>query len=252
MEVEAKPEQEQSSVETIAYTRKKYPGQREEKLAGLPEETVEYRLAEAEQICPCCGYKLHEMGSQTRRELIFIPAQVKVLNHVRFQYSCRHCEREEIATPILTAPMPQPIQPGSLASPSAVAHILNQKYGQGVPLYRQEQELRRQGVNLSRQTMANWVIAAATLWFIPLYERMHALLVERDHLHADETPLQVLREPRRSAEQESYMWLSAADGWNRPSCCTTTSKAARASIPGTFCPAFRDICKWTATPDTTK
>lgn len=203
----ALPEQPEPTVETITYTRNKYPGQREDKLAGLPQETEEYRLAESEQTCPCCGDSLHEIGSDTHRELILIPAQMKVLNRVRFRYGCRTCEREGIAPPIVTAPMPKSIQPGSLASPSAVAHILNQKYGQGVPLYRQEQELQRQGVDLSRQTMANWVIAAATLWFVLLYERMHTLLVERDHLHADETPVQVLREPGRTAEQESYMWL---------------------------------------------
>lgn len=206
-EDEALPEQPEPTVETITYTRNKYPGQREEKLAGLPQETEEYRLPEAEQICSCCGGHLHEIGSNTHRELIVIPAQMKVLNRVRFRYGCRTCERESIMTPIVTAPMPKSIQPGSLASPSAVAHILNQKYGQGVPLYRQEQELKRQGVDLSRQTMANWVIAAATLWFVLLYERMHTLLVTGDHLHADETPVQVLREPGRKAEQESYMWL---------------------------------------------
>jgi transposase len=206
-ETEAGPAKEEPTVETITYTRKKWNGQRDAKLAGLPEETVEYRLAEEDQVCPCCGDKLHEMGSQTRRELIMIPAQVKSRVHVRVQYGCRRCEREGIETPILTAPMPQPIQPGSLASPSAVAHILTQKYVQGVPLYRQEQELQRQGVDLSRQTMANWVIMAATCWFILLYQRMQVILLESDHIHADETTLQVLREPGRSAESESYMWL---------------------------------------------
>ncbi|RAU90856.1 IS66 family transposase [Paenibacillus sp. YN15] len=206
-EAETLPQPPEPTVETLTYTRKKYPGQREDKLAGLPQQTQEYRLAESEQICPCCGGHLHEIGSDTHRELIVIPAQMNVLNQVRFRYGCRRCEREGITTPIVTAPGPKSIHPGSLASPSAVAHILNQKYGQGVPLYRQEQELKRQGVDLSRQTMANWVIAAATLWFVLLYERMHTLLVARDHLHADETPVQVLREPGRTAEQESYMWL---------------------------------------------
>jgi len=107
----------------------------------------------------------------------------------RYVYSCRRCEREEVTTPVITAPMPAPVLPGSLASPSALAYIMDQKYVQGMPLYRQEEQLARLGIELSRQTMANWILSAADKWLKPLYDRMHVLLLERDILYADETTL---------------------------------------------------------------
>jgi len=130
-----------------------------------------------------------------------------VVKHVRYVYACRRCDREDIQTPIVTAPMPAPVLPGSLASPSAIAYIMTQKYVEGMPLYRQEQQLSRLGIELSRQTLANWMIQGAERWLRPLYERMRDHLLKKDILHADETTLQVLREPGRLAESTSYLWL---------------------------------------------
>ncbi|WP_209440931.1 IS66 family transposase zinc-finger binding domain-containing protein, partial [Paenibacillus maysiensis] len=101
---------------------------RETKLEQLPIETLIYELPASEQICSCCGGDLHEMSTETRNEIVIIPAEVKVVRHVRQVYACRRCEREEIRTPIVTAPMPKPVYPGSLASPSILAHVMSQKY----------------------------------------------------------------------------------------------------------------------------
>ena len=103
--------------------------------------------------------------------------------------------------------MPRPLLPGSLASPSMVAYIMDQKYTNSMPLYRQEQQLARLGIDLSRQTMANWLLKAADSWLKIIYDRLHKLLLKEDILHADESTLQVLREPGRSAESKSFMWL---------------------------------------------
>ncbi|MHB0929682.1 MAG: IS66 family transposase [Candidatus Nanopelagicales bacterium] len=214
-EVESHPGTiEEPVLETISYKRKKQKGQREEALKNLPVERIEYRLSEDEQICTACGHPTHEMSTEVRRELKIVPAQVSVVEHVRFVYACRHCERTEIETPIVTAPMPNPVIPGSLASASAIAYVINKKYVEGMPLYRLEQQFNRQGVTLSRQTLANWVIQGTDRWLRPVYERLHEHLLERRYLHADETPLQVLREPERAAETQSYMWLyrSGRDG----------------------------------------
>ena len=135
-------------------------------LENLPVETIEYRLSDEEQVCSCCGGNLHEMSTEVRQELKYIPAEVKVMKHVRYVYSCRHCEHEEIETPIETAPMPKPVIPGSLASPSILAHIMNQKYVESLPLYRQEKQFHRMGIALSRQTMANWMIHGADQWLL--------------------------------------------------------------------------------------
>jgi transposase len=206
-EITEPPMGQEPTVETITYQRKKKKGSRKEKLANLPVETVEYRLEESEQVCSCCNGKLHVMSTQVRQELQVIPAQVKLVKHVQHVYACRHCERNEIETPIVTAPKPKPVLAGSLASPSAVAHIVQQKYVEGVPLYRQEKQWERLGVSLSRQTMANWIIQTARIWLHPLYEQLKQHLCQQDILHVDETTLQVLAEPGRDAASKSYMWL---------------------------------------------
>ena len=204
----ADPETKEPDIETITYERKKKQlGQRSDKLKDLPVEVIEYRLEEHEQVCPCCQGTLHEMSTQIRQEIKVIPAQVKVVQHVQYIYACRQCEKENITTPIIKAQMPNPILPGSLASPSILAYIMDQKYTNSMPLYRQEQQLSRLGIELSRQTMANWVLNVADPWLKIIYDRLHEKLLDRHILHADETTLQVLKEPGRSAETKSYMWL---------------------------------------------
>ncbi|MDD2684336.1 MAG: IS66 family transposase [Candidatus Cloacimonetes bacterium] len=207
VEAEAVPTAPEPTLETITYQRRKTKGHREAILADLPEEIIEYRLPENEQICSCCHGPLHEMSTEVRRELKIIPAQFKVVKHVRYVYSCRRCERGEATTPVITAPMPAPVIPGSLASPSALAYIMNQKFVEGMPLYRQEQQFARLGVALSRQTMANWILLSTDRHLELIYSRLRHYLLARDILHADETTVQVLREPGRAAETKSFMWL---------------------------------------------
>lgn len=206
-EVLAAPAIDEPVVEIITIRRPKQQGHREAQLENLPVETIEYRLSLEEQTCSCCGNALHEMSTEVRQELKIIPAQAKVVKHVRFVYACRHCQQNELQTPVITAPMPAPVVPGSLVSPSAMAFIMTQKYVDGLPLYRQEQQLARLGVELSRQTLANWMILGSQRWLRPLYDRIHENLLAQDILHADETTVQVLQEPGRPAESTSYMWL---------------------------------------------
>ncbi|MCL6479641.1 MAG: IS66 family transposase [Peptococcaceae bacterium] len=205
-EQEITPPSEEPATVEITYRRKKR-GQRKTQLENLPVETIEYRLSPEEQVCPCCGGDLHEMSTEVRQELKIIPAQVKVVKHIRYVYSCRRCEKEEISTPVITAPMPAPVLPGSMASPSSLAYIMTQKYVESMPLYRQEQQLARLGIELSRQTMANWIIQGTEKWLEPIYKIMHDYLLKQKILHADETTLQVLKEPERAAENTSYLWL---------------------------------------------
>lgn len=178
----------------------------------LPVEVVEHDLPELEQICPECGGALHVMGRDTRRELVIVPAQVKIREHVRKIYACHSCERDECGVPILKAQAYAPVIKGSFSSPEAIAHIMTQKFVMGVPLYRQEQEFKRNGILLSRQTMSNWLIKAAEDWLEPIYDALHETLCSHDVLHADETTLQVLHEPGKTAQSKSYMWLYRTSG----------------------------------------
>jgi len=131
------------TVETITYKCKKKRGQRQATLENLPTESIEYRLSDEEQVSSCCGGKVHEMSTEVRQEVVIIPAQAKIVKQVRYDYSYRHCEHNEIETSIMTAPGPKSVYPKSLASPSSMAYIMNQKYVDGIPLYRQEQKLKR-------------------------------------------------------------------------------------------------------------
>jgi transposase len=147
------------------------------------------------------------MSSEERIEIEVIPAQVKVIKHVKFVYSCRRCEKNEIETPIRTALMPKPALPGGMASSSAIAYVMSQKFVESMPLYRQEKSFERLGIALSRQTLANWMIQVSERWISKIYDRMKEHLVSKDIIHADETTLQVLHESGREAESNSYMWL---------------------------------------------
>jgi transposase len=212
---ETETDKPSTETETITYERrKKQPGHREAMIEHLPIEQIEYRLSEDELGCRCCGNVMHEMSTEIRRELKHIPAQTVVVEHVQYIYGCRSCDRNEIETPVVKAQMPRPAFPGSLASPSIVSQIMVKKYEEGVPLYRQEAWYARHGLELSRQTMANWVVLGATRWLGPVYDRLHEELIRRRYLHADETTLQVLHEPGRPASSDSYMWLyrSGRDG----------------------------------------
>jgi hypothetical protein len=95
----------------------------------------------------------------------------------------------------------------SLASPSTVADIIAGKYRDALPLYRQETIWHNMGIDLNRTTMANWLIRCTEEYFAPLVERIREDLVKRDILHADETHVQVLKEPGRKPENKSYMWV---------------------------------------------
>lgn len=107
-------------------------------LKDLPTETIIYELPEEEQVCPDCEEKRHVMGKEVRRELKIIPAQVEVVEHVQLIYRCRNYEKTAEKVTIAKAPLPEPVIKGSIASPSAIAHIMTEKFIKGTPIYRQE------------------------------------------------------------------------------------------------------------------
>jgi hypothetical protein len=121
-------------------------------------------------------------------------------------YGCRNCEKNGIEVPIKTAKAPKPVIEKGLASPSAVAYVMTMKFVDGVPLYRQEQHYARLGIDLSRGVLSNWMIKGSE-WLELIYRRLKQKLLEQEVLHADETTIQVLKEPGRPAESQSYMWL---------------------------------------------
>ncbi len=193
--------------EEVIAPKKKRHGHKKEITKQFPVETIEYKLTEEDQVCKNCGNKLHEMSKQVHVQLKLIPAQIIKEEHVQYVYSCRHCQENETQTPIVTAKMPCPVIKNSLASPSLLSHVIIRKYVEGLPLYRQEQQFKRDGIRLSRQTLSNWIINISGNYIRHIYNRMHELILEKDLLHADETEVEVLKEPGREATTKSYMWV---------------------------------------------
>lgn len=210
MSLFAKAEMSVPAEETIEETlpaRKKRKGKREEDLSGLPVLRVDYELGEQERLCPQCGEAMRDIGVDVRRELELIPAQVIVKEHAVHAYACAGCTKNRTVTPIQKAHGPKPLLGGSLASASLVANIATQKYMNAMPLYRLENGFRLDGVCISRQNMANWVIKCAELYLAAIYLRMKEELLKELVLHADETVFQVLRELGRAAQSKSYEWI---------------------------------------------
>ena len=179
---------------------------------GTPTEVVEHRLPEDERICSACGSKLVEIGKEVRRSLMMKPAKFWVREDVYYTYACKNCEQETGEANIVKAARGPALLPGSFASAEAVAHIVIQKFVMYSPLYRLEQEFNRQGLRLSRQTMANWLLNISEKWLRPVYDVLREQLCRELVLHADETTLQVLKEPGRSSTSKSYMWLYRTSG----------------------------------------
>ena len=178
---------------------------------NLPEnievETEEHRLPPEERICEYCGSEMTEIGKEIVRTLKFLPARVIIHEDWYYSYTCKKCNGDDEKAEIIETPHVPSFYPGSFASAEAAAHIMYEKFVMGAPLYRQEQDLKRKEINLSRQTMSNWILHASEKWLKPVYEVLHRELLTGDILHADETTLQVLREPGKTADSKSYMWL---------------------------------------------
>ena len=178
----------------------------------LPRERIEHRLVGKDLVCPQCGNTMTEIGTEVVNKLKIIPAQTIVEEHIYYSYACRKCNEEDIETPVVKAPHEKSVIPGSFATPEAIAHIMAQKFVMGCPLYRQEQEINRKGIKLSRQTMSNWILKATEDYLTPVYDQLRKELLTRDVLHADETTLQVLHEPGKKPQSDSYMWLYRTSG----------------------------------------
>lgn len=179
--------------------------------ADLPREEIIHDLPEEERVCPECGSQMKPMGTDTYERLRFVPAEVVIEKHIVKSYACDKCRASDTAesVPVKRAPEPRNAVPGSFAAPESIAYLAAEKYQMGTPLYRLEKRLEMNGILLSRQTMANWLIQASFNCLKPLTDRLHEYLISYDILHADETPLQVLREDGKSAKSKSYVWLYA-------------------------------------------
>ena len=207
-EVEAKPSAPEPEIEVPAHKRrKKQKRDWAELLEKFPHEEKLYTLPEEERICKRCGSPLVSMGKEKiRTEVQFIPAQVKIIDIYRESFQCLECRKQQHFV-VEKPQVPHSVLQNSMATASAVAHVIVQKYQMAVPLHRQEQEWKNIGLPLSRATMANWIIRSSQDWLAPLISVMKAELLKQAVIHADETPVQVLNEQNRKNTTKSFMWV---------------------------------------------
>ena len=183
---EAEVEQDPSLLEgeTVIreHTRKK-KATHEELFKGLKVEKVVVPLPEEDQICPVCGTQMVLIGEEyVRRELEFIPATCKVIEYYSQSYGCPSCKEGlgDTEKPVIVKSQVPPALLGKgPASASAAAWTMYQKYANGLPLYRQEKDWKQYGVQISRTTLANWIIYCSKNYFQPMYDYFHRELLKR-------------------------------------------------------------------------
>lgn len=198
----------QPATTVAGHTRRR--GYRRPLPAHLPREDVIHDVAEADKRCPRDGTPLEVMGEETSEQLDIVPAQIRVLHHRRLKYACPCCRQH-----VVTAAMPaQPI-PKSQASAGLLASIATAKYADAQPLYRQSGQFDRIGFEVPRQTLASWMVRCGEL-VQPLVNLLRDRLLESGYLRMDETTVQVLKEPGKTAQSTSYLWVQQSGERNRP------------------------------------
>ena len=192
------------------------PGQ--QNLFDEAEMEQDPSLPEEEQVCPVCGTQMVLIGEEyVRRELEFIPATCKMIEYYSQSYGCPSCKEglgDTEKPVIIKSQVPAALVGKGPASASTAAWTMYQKYANGLPLYRQEKDWKQYGVQISRTTLANWIIYCSQNYFQPMYDYFHRELLKRNFAMADETRVQVLNEEGRRAQTQSFMWLfrSGEDG----------------------------------------
>lgn len=168
----------------------------------LPRKEIVVDLNENEKVCDCCQGKLHKIGESRSEKLEFIPAHIQVIETVRPKYACKYCEQSGTENHIKIAPVPATPIPKGIATASLLSQLISAKYQYGLPLYRQESMFNDHGIELSRQTMSDWMLRCSDL-LMPLYGKLKKVLLKQPVIHADETPLKVIRAEKAT----SYMWV---------------------------------------------
>jgi len=174
---------------------------------ALPRQVERHELPESERICPHDGATLTEIGVEVSEQIEVIPQQVRVIRHERVKYACPCCDGA-----LRLAPKPAQIIPKGLFTAGALAWMTTAKYEDGLPLYRQAALLGRfGGTDLSRNTMAASMVRVGQA-VQPIINLLRDHLLDSPITFGDETRVQVLKEPGRAAQTQSFMWAQMTDG----------------------------------------
>ena len=213
---EAEVEADPGAVRTVTVSEHKRKAKRthDALMSDLPKEEV--IIPVEDKICKKCGAEMEVIGKEhVRDELVYVPAKLYVRQIYVETAKCTNCGKDEsrdASLPdveknnIVKAKAPEAYIPHSFCTPELLSHIMYEKYCNAVPLYRLEKDFAAKGAVISRATMANWIIYEAEQRLRPVWERMRSELLKSHVIHADETVVQVLKEPGRKATADSRMW----------------------------------------------
>lgn len=196
-------EDDYEETEVKAYKRKKTKGKKEMDLSKFPVVRIEHKLSDEERYCEKCGKFLKEVTTEVTKRLRFVPAHFEVEEHVTSVYACT----DSTCGNMKRAPQDPALLKGSIATASLVAAVMNGKYVNGMPLYRQEAEFKRNGLELDRNRMSYWIVRCTELYLSLLFEELKKQFLACQYKQADETKVRVLHEDGRKATTDSYMWV---------------------------------------------
>jgi transposase len=192
---------EENTEQPVAEARPKSRPARKPLPAHLPREVITHHPEQ--DCCPDCGGELRYFGEDVAEILEYIPANFKVIRHVRPKFTCKKCER------VVEAPAPSRTIERGLAGPGLLAHVLVSKYADHCPLFRQSEIYARQGVDLDRSTLAGWVGASSEL-LTPLVDALRKHVLSASKVYADDTPVPVLA-PGNGKIKTGRLWTYVHD-----------------------------------------
>jgi transposase len=206
-EQEAPSEESSQKPTDVSGRSKKHLNGRRPLPEDLPRERIEYHPPKDELICSCCGQTEQAIGEEVTEELDYVPASFVVRQHVRIKYACKNCQEG-----VVIADLPaRPIEKGR-PGPGLLSHVLTSKYGDHLPLHRQEGIFKRHGVNIKRSTMCNWVRDCADL-LSPIVRYMQKIILQSKKIHTDDTPVPV-QDGSRTQTRKGYLWAYIGDDNN--------------------------------------
>ncbi len=203
--------------------------------ADLPRVEVVHDLSEADKVCPADGTTLERIGEETAEQLEVIPAQIRVIRHIRPKYACPCCR-----SGVRIAAVPPSIFPKSIATPSLLAQITTAKFVDGVPLYRQEPQFGRLGIALGRGTMALWMIRLGGTFIVPLINLLNELLLAESGCPLRRDPAAGLEE-RQAPTADHWMWVRAAGPPGTTDRALRLRPLARRRVPRRLLDGYRGI-----------
>jgi transposase len=228
----------EEKTEVDGYTRRKKG--RKPLPANLPRVEIVHDLDEQEKICHC-GAHLSRIGEEVSEKLDIIPAVIQVVRHIRPKYSCKQCENiAEQDSTVKIAPVPVQLLPKAIASGGLMAHILTAKFADALPFYRQERQFIRLGADIPRATMCRWTMKIASAC-MPLKNLLRQEILSGPLINADETTVQVLREPGSPPTSKSYMWVFRGGDPRAPSFYFHYHQTRAGDVAATFLDGYQGV-----------